>query len=123
MSIRRVYRLPFRRMLLLVVLPVLALSYYPHRTQEEATLHIKPLQRGAPPPDGFYVYRRLHEQGIAIKSITPAQDSIVVHLESPAQSVVAGEVLRRSLPHVVITTRRAPAPSSPFWQQKSSKIG
>ncbi|MCL2891819.1 EnvZ/OmpR regulon moderator MzrA [Brenneria tiliae] len=126
MSIRRFYRKKIWRILLLVTLPLLALTLSPGRPQSEAMLHIKPLYHGAALPDGFYIYQRLNEHGIAIKSITPAQDSLIVRLVSPEQSVEARNVLRVSLPKANITTQQAAKPA-PYWQQKltqkQSKLG
>lgn len=89
-------------------------------------LHIKPRYQGAGLPDGFYIYQRLNEHGIAIKSITPAQNSLIVRLASSEQSVEARDILRVSLPKVNITAQQAAKPAS-FWQQKltqkQSKLG
>ncbi|WP_409311346.1 EnvZ/OmpR regulon moderator MzrA [Pectobacterium sp. B1J-3] len=116
-----IWRLP-----LLVILPILVISQSPHRYQDDAMLHIKPLYQGGALPDGFYIYQRLNERGIAIKSITPARDSLVVRLASPEQTVAARDVLRLSLPKANITTQQVVQPT-PFWQQKltqkQSKLG
>ncbi|MBJ7222552.1 MULTISPECIES: EnvZ/OmpR regulon moderator MzrA [unclassified Brenneria] len=117
MSLRRYYPKKIWRILLLVTLPILALTLTPHRSPDEAMLHIKPLHHGAALPDGFYIYQQLNEHGIAIKSITPAQDSLIVRLVSPEQSIEAREVLRVSLPKVNITAQQTTKPAS-FWQQK-----
>ncbi|KHN50374.1 EnvZ/OmpR regulon moderator MzrA [Pectobacterium fontis] len=131
MSIRWLFpRLSARkvgRILLLLALPIIVLtqSQSPRRSQDDAMLHIKPYE-GAVLPDGFYVYQRLNEKGIAIKSITPEQDSLIVRLASPEQSIAAREVLRLSLPKVTVTAQQA-TNSIPFWQQKltqkQSKLG
>lgn len=109
-------------MLLLVMLPIVALTQAPRRQQDETLLHIFPHHQGAPLPDGFYVYQRLNERGIAIKSITPAQDSLIVRLASPEQAVAARDTLRTSLPQARIITQQSPT-SSAFWLQKPSKLG
>ena len=105
------------RMLLVVVIPILILTQSPHSQQDESLLHIFPQYQGATLPDGFFVYQRLNESGIAIKSITPAQDSLIVHLASPEQTIGAREVLRSSLPKARIISQQAPKPT-PFWRQK-----
>lgn len=114
------------RIMLLAALPLIALMLVHHRPADEAMVHIQPLYQGAALPDGFYIYQRLNERGIAIKSITPANDSLVVRLASPAQSVEARDILRVSLPKANITTQQTLAPT-PFWQQKltqkQSKLG
>nr|WP_113869115.1 EnvZ/OmpR regulon moderator MzrA [Brenneria salicis]NMN92852.1 SecD-like export protein [Brenneria salicis ATCC 15712 = DSM 30166]RBP58294.1 SecD-like export protein [Brenneria salicis ATCC 15712 = DSM 30166] len=114
------------RLLLLIALPILVISQSPHRYQNDAMLHIKPRYQGAALPDGFYIYQQLNERGIAIKSITPAQDSLVVRLASPEQSVAARDILRLSLPKANITTQQT-VTATPFWQQKltqkQSKLG
>nr|WP_281261835.1 EnvZ/OmpR regulon moderator MzrA [Brenneria roseae] len=109
------------RLLLLVMLPILAITQSPHRYQNDAMLHIKPLYQGAALPDGFYIYQRLNERGIAIKSITTAQDSLIIRLASPEQSIAARDVLRLSLSKVNITTLQVAKPT-PFWQQKLTQI-
>ncbi|MEL4888255.1 EnvZ/OmpR regulon moderator MzrA [Pectobacterium betavasculorum] len=115
------------RILLLLALPIIVLtqSQSPRHSQDDAMLHIKPYG-GAALPDGFYVYQRLNEKGIAIKSITPEQDSLIVRLASPEQSIAARDVLRLSLPKFTITAQQATNPA-PFWQQKltqkQSKLG
>lgn len=131
MSINGLFpKLTFRqaaRVLLLLALPMIALtqSQSLRRSQDDAMLHIRPYD-GSALPDGFYVYQRLNEKGIAIKSITPEQDSLIVRLASPEQSIAARDVLRLSLPKVTITAQRATTPT-PFWQQKltqkQSKLG
>lgn len=49
-------------------------------------------------PDGFYIYQRLDERGIRIKSITPARDSLIILLDSPEQAVAAQHALEDLLP-------------------------
>ncbi|MDX5628377.1 MULTISPECIES: EnvZ/OmpR regulon moderator MzrA [unclassified Brenneria] len=126
MSTRWFYRKKLWRIVLLAALPLIALMLVAHRPQDEAMLHIQPLYHGAALPDGFYIYQRLNERGIEIKSITPAKDSLIVRLASPAQSVEARDILRLSLPKANITTQQTLAPT-PFWQQKltqkQSKLG
>ncbi|MGK2888144.1 MAG: hypothetical protein ACSLEN_00515 [Candidatus Malihini olakiniferum] len=69
-----------------------------------------------PLPDGFYVYKRLNERGIAIKS-TPAPDSLIVRLASPKQTFGAREALLSSLTQEKIITQQPSKPAS-FWRQK-----
>ncbi|WP_409160325.1 EnvZ/OmpR regulon moderator MzrA [Pectobacterium sp. B2J-2] len=131
MSIRWLFPKPTARKvgrtLILLALPIIALtqSQSLRHSQNDAMLHIKPYD-GAALPDGFYVYQRLNEKGIAIKSITPDQGSLIVRLASPEQSIAARDVLRLSLPKVTITAKQATTPTS-FWQQKltqkQSKLG
>ncbi|MEC5342757.1 EnvZ/OmpR regulon moderator MzrA [Brenneria populi] len=117
MLIRWFYPKKLWRIVLLVAVPLFALMLVPHRSQDEAQLHIQPLYQGAALPDGFYIYQRLNERGIAIKSITPAEGSLIVRLASPAQSAEARNILRTSLPKASITTQQTINPP-PFWQQK-----
>ncbi len=49
-------------------------------------------------PDGFYIYQRLDERGIRIKSITPAKDSLIILLDSPEQASAAQIALQDLLP-------------------------
>ena len=46
----------------------------------------------------FYVYQRLDERGIRIKSITPEGDGLVIRLDSPEQQLLAREALQTILP-------------------------
>lgn len=105
------------RMMILVMLPIILLTQSPSRQQDETLLHIFPHHQGAPLPDGFYVYQRLNERGIAIKSITPAPDSLIVRLASSEQTFAAREALRSSFPQAKIITQQPPKPA-PFWRQK-----
>ncbi|WP_021014335.1 EnvZ/OmpR regulon moderator MzrA [Prodigiosinella confusarubida] len=111
--------------ILLVVLPAIILTPSSRHPQDDAMLHITPQYQGATLPDGFYIYQRLNERGIGIKSITPSNDSIIVRLSSPEQSSAAREILSMSLPQVNVVTQ-APDPT-PFWRhkliQQQSKLG
>lgn len=49
-------------------------------------------------PDGFYIYQRLDERGIRIKSITPARDSLIILLDTPEQALAAQHALEELLP-------------------------
>lgn len=127
MSIRWRFTKTVWRMLLLVMLPILLLTQAPQRQQDETLLHIFPQHQGAALPDGFYVYQRLNERGIAIKSITPAPDSLIVRLALPEQTIAARDALLSSLPQARIITQASPKPA-PFWRQmltqpKSAKLG
>ncbi|KAA9002825.1 EnvZ/OmpR regulon moderator MzrA [Affinibrenneria salicis] len=96
--------------LLLALLSVFALLQIPRLTQEETILHLCPLSQGAALPDGFYVWQQLNDHGIGIKSITPASDSLIVHLTSPEQSAAAREVLLTALPHINVISQKVAAP-------------
>ena len=76
----------------------LAATFLPAWLQNESTLQIRTHHQGSSLPDGFYVYQSLTAQGIHIKSITPAQDSLVIKFDSPEQGEAAEKVLRKLLP-------------------------
>ncbi len=81
-------------LLLLALASVLA--PYILRTENELRIHV--VQQGLSLPDGFYVYQRLDERGIRIKSITPEGDGLVIRLDSPEQQLLAREALENILP-------------------------
>ncbi|MFC0228200.1 EnvZ/OmpR regulon moderator MzrA [Serratia aquatilis] len=66
------------------------------QTESELRIHVK--QQGLLLPDGFYVYQRLDERGIHIKSITPEGDGLVIRLDSPRQQLLARDALQTILP-------------------------
>jgi hypothetical protein len=66
------------------------------RTESELRIHAP--HQGLSLPDGFYVYQRLDERGIRIKSITPEGDGLVIRLDSPEQQLLAREALQPLLP-------------------------
>ncbi|WP_213990844.1 EnvZ/OmpR regulon moderator MzrA [Sodalis sp. dw_96] len=74
----------------LILLPVLF-------TKETALQITLASERGSL-PDGFYIYQRLDERGIKIKSITPAKDSLIILLDSPEQASAAQTALEELLP-------------------------
>lgn len=49
-------------------------------------------------PDGFYLYQQLTAQGIRIKSITPADNALIINLEDEEQSAAAQKLLQQLLP-------------------------
>ncbi|MEM0671920.1 MULTISPECIES: EnvZ/OmpR regulon moderator MzrA [Dickeya] len=96
----------WRPLLLLFPLLAVLLSMSSPRLPDEVMLHITPLHQGVTLPDGFYIYQRLNERGIAIKSITPENNSIIVRLSSPDQSGAAKEILSIALPNTVVIAQR-----------------
>ncbi|ACT08326.1 conserved hypothetical protein [Dickeya chrysanthemi Ech1591] len=96
----------WRALLHLLPLAVLLLTMSSQRLPDEVMLHITPLHQGASLPDGFYIYQRLNERGIAIKSITPENDSIIVRLSSPEQGGAAKEILTTVLPNAIVIAQR-----------------
>ncbi|TQI82377.1 SecD-like export protein [Serratia fonticola] len=83
---------------------------YVARTESELRIHVA--QQGLSLPDGFYVYQRLDERGIHIKSITPEADGLVIRLDSPEQQLLAREALQNLLPQgYIIALSESPAPS------------
>lgn len=76
----------------------LASVLVPYMMRTESELHIRVAQQGLALPDGFYLYQRLDEQGIRIKSITPERDAMVIRLDSPEQQLLAHQALQTILP-------------------------
>lgn len=84
------------------------------RTENE--LSIRVTQQGLSLPDGFYIYQRLNERGIHIKSITPEGNGLVIRLDSPEQQRLASEALHTILPSgYTIALSESPVPS--HWVQ------
>lgn len=88
------------RFVLFCALALLALTavLLPLMIRTESELRIQVEQQGLLLPDGFYVYQRLDERGIHIKSITPEGDGLVIRLASPQQKLLAREALQTILP-------------------------
>ncbi len=84
--------------LMFSIMALLTIVFIPSRFRHEAALQIHASHQGGSLPDGFYVYQHLNAQGIQIKSITPAHDSLVIRFESQEQSLAAQKVLRDILP-------------------------
>lgn len=108
---------------LMLLLPLLALAAvlapYILRTENELRIHV--VQQGLSLPDGFYVYQRLDERGIRIKSITPEGDGLVIRLDSPEQQLLAREALENILPPgYTIALNESPIPSR--WVRKFARV-
>lgn len=87
------------RWLLAGLLAIIAFALLPALFSHENALQIRAAHQGVTLPDGFYVWQRLNAQGIQVKSITPAQDSLVLRFESQEQSLAAQRALLKILPH------------------------
>lgn len=87
------------RWLLIGLLAIIAFALVPALFRHENALQIRAAEQGVTLPDGFYVWQRLNAQGIQVKSITPAQDSLVLRFESQEQSQAAQRALLKILPH------------------------
>ncbi len=70
---------------------------------QESTLEIRPIQAGGVTPDGFYIWHHLDANGIAVKSITPQKNMLVIKFTSSDQGKAAQEVLKQSLPQGYVT--------------------
>ncbi len=77
---------------------LLVLLLLPALFNKETALQITLASERGSLPDGFYIYQRLDERGIRIKSITPAKDSLIVLLDSPEQASAAQIALQDLLP-------------------------
>lgn len=98
-----------RRMLpwlAVTLLVVIALCVTPSLLRHDTVVQIRVSHSGAPLPDGFYLYQQLTAQGIRIKSITPAGDSLVIHFDNEEQSIAAQKVLRRLLPNGFVVAQQ-----------------
>ncbi|GLR08144.1 modulator protein [Mixta theicola] len=87
------------RWLLVGLLAIITFALLPALFRHENALQIRVAEQGVSLPDGFYVWQRLNAQGIQVKSITPAQDSLVLRFESQEQSLAAQRALLKILPH------------------------
>ncbi|KFK95400.1 MULTISPECIES: EnvZ/OmpR regulon moderator MzrA [unclassified Serratia (in: enterobacteria)] len=97
---------------------VTALAPYMVRTESELRIHAP--DQGQSLPDGFYVYQRLDERGIRIKSITPDGNGLVIRLDSHEQQLLARETLQTILPPgYIIALSESPAPS--HWVHKFAR--
>lgn len=98
----------------------LATLLVPRMVRTESELRIRPNQQGMSLPDGFFVYQRLDERGIRIKSITPQGDGLVIRLDSPEQQLLAREALQNILPPgYSIALSEVPVPS--HWVRKFAR--
>lgn len=91
-------RISLRSGLTLAAALVAAALLLPALFTKEAALQITLASERGSLPDGFYIYQRLDERGIRIKSITPAKDSLVIQLDSPEQANAAQSALEELLP-------------------------
>ncbi len=100
--------------LLLLVLIV------PEVMDTESEVHIQPLHQGVSLPDGFYVYQRLDERGIRIKSITLEHQDLVIRLDSAEQQHQAKAALQHLLPQGFnIAIQEIPVAT--YWTRKFSR--
>ncbi|MCS3406981.1 EnvZ/OmpR regulon moderator MzrA [Serratia sp. AKBS12] len=107
---------------LMMALALLALTVLlvPAMMRTESELRIRTNQHGLSLPDGFYVYQRLDERGIRIKSITPDGNGLVIRLDSPEQQLLAREALKTILPPgYIIALSETPAPTQ--WVRKFAR--
>ena len=66
----------------------------PDFSRENPVLRVRITQKGASLPDGFYLYQQLTAQGVLIKSIIPAAEGVVIHLEDETQRSQAESILK-----------------------------
>lgn len=65
----------------------------PTLCRDDSTLQITVARERGSLPDGFFLYQLLEDRGIRVKSITPAKDSMIIHLDTPEQAQAAQLVL------------------------------
>ncbi|XBS69355.1 EnvZ/OmpR regulon moderator MzrA [Acerihabitans sp. KWT182] len=87
------------------LLVMLLLPLLPALFTRETALQITLASEQEALPDGFYIYQRLNERGIKIKSITPAKDSLIILLDSPEQAPAAQATLEELLPNAYRISR------------------
>lgn len=110
---RSLRRLSFA-MIALMILSAIVLVWTAVQHQE-STLSIRPVSQGASVPDGFSVWHHLDANGIRFKSITPADDVLLIKFDSSAQSAAAKEVLDRSLPQGYIVALQDDESQTALW--------
>lgn len=107
-------------LMLSLLLLALATVLVPYILRTENELRIHAVHQGLSLPDGFYVYQRLDERGIRIKSITPESDGLVIRLDSPEQQMLAREALKNILPPgYVIALNNPQFPG--YWVRKFTR--
>lgn len=89
------------------------------RTENELRIHA--VHQGLSLPDGFYVYQRLDERGIRIKSITPEGDGLVIRLDTPEQQLLAREALKNILPPGYVIALNEPLLPG-HWVRKFARV-
>lgn len=102
------------RLGLLAVVVVVSLTLLlPTLCRDDSTLQITVARERGSLPDGFFLYQLLEDRGIRVKSITPAKDSMIIHLDTPEQAQAAQLVLQSHLPegYAILKSRRYSA-----WQ-------
>ncbi len=96
------YRLlPFVVVVALIILATIRLM--PGLSVDDPVVRIVVTHKGMSLPDGFFLYQQLTARGITIKSITPDQDSLVIHLENEEQQLAARRILSHILPDAYTT--------------------
>ncbi len=115
------------RVVLVVTASLMALTLLlPVLFSNETTLEITLAGERGSLPDGFYIYQRLDERGIRIKSITPAKDSLVILLESPEQAMAAQNALHDLLPADYYISRGRQFPRwrwLTYLQKETARLG
>ncbi len=92
---------------------LLAAGVAPLLWQHESVVQIRVVHSGTNLPDGFYLYQQLSAQGVRIKSITSADDALVIHFDNEEQSLAAQKVLRRLLPQGFVVAAGPQASQQP----------
>ena len=107
-------------LMLSLLLLALATALVPYILRTESELRIHALHHGLSLPDGFYVYQRLDERGIRIKSITPEGDGLVIRLDTPEQQLLAREALKNILPPGYVIALNEPLLPG-YWVRKFTR--
>ncbi|MCX8958196.1 EnvZ/OmpR regulon moderator MzrA [Erwinia psidii] len=98
--IERIRRQTLPRYIALFTVGVVLLIalFLPVFMRNESALHIRASHQGLALPDGFFVYQRLNDEGIPIKSITLDNNALIIKFDTSKQSEAAEKVLRDLLP-------------------------
>lgn len=89
---------PLRTRLLAGVAVVALIFLLPTMFNNDTALEISRASERGSLPDGFYLYQLLDDRGIRVKSITPADNRLIIQLDTPEQAQAAQLVLQHHLP-------------------------
>lgn len=66
-------------------------------SEHDAKVQIRVTQRGTALPDGFFLYQKLAAKGIAIESITPDNETLIIRFNTLQESQAAQKILKQLL--------------------------
>lgn len=83
--------------------------------QQQTILEIRAITPGGTTPDGFFVSRKLNDNGIGFKSISLKGNILLITFNTHAQSEMAKNMLSDSLPEGFILYQHDENDTSPGW--------